>query len=401
MQIRKAVVAYSGGLDTSVIIHWLRKEYNCEIIAFCADVGQNEDLSGLEKKALSTGANKYYQLDLKEEFVRYFVWPMLQASAVYESEYLLGTSIARPLIAKKQVEIAQKEKADVLVHGATGKGNDQVRFELTFMTLAPNLKILAPWRVWEYEGRNDLIEYAQRENIPITVSPEKPYSIDSNLLHTSYEGGILEDAYQEPNENMFQMTQSIEKAPNQPYYLNITFEQGIPIGLNGTSYTSANQLLQELNNIAGKHGIGRVDIVENRLVGIKSRGVYETPGGSVLYKTHKALEHLILDKNLQHLKDEMSMKYARLVYNGKWFSPERESIQAFMDFTQKNISGEVRCKLHKGNIIIVGRKSQYALYNSTLASFEAEKLYNPKDAEGFINIYGLDLKYSADKNFTK
>ena len=397
MKIKKAVVAYSGGLDTSVIIHWLKKEYHCDIIAFCADIGQEEDLSQLAEKSKKTGASKYYQLDLKEEFVSDFVFPAIYSSAVYETNYLLGTAIARPLIAKKLVEIAIKEKADALVHGATGKGNDQVRFELTFMSLAPQLNIVAPWRIWSFKGRNDLIQYAKKENIPITVSTDKPYSIDANLLHTSYEGGILENPYQEPNPEMFLMTQSIEQAPEKPEYIEITFQRGRPTNINQQEYTSAAKLLQDLNRIAGKHSIGRVDIVENRLVGIKSRGVYETPGGTILHIAHKDLEHLVLERDLQHLKDELSLRYARLVYNGKWFSPEREALQAFMDFTQQYVNGVVRLKLHKGSAIVVGRKSLSSLYDTELASFEAESVYDQFDAQGFIKLYGLSTQNAMRK----
>ena len=388
---KRIVLAYSGGLDTSVILHWLKKEYGSEIIAFCADIGQEEDLSEVNSKALKTGAIKSFVFDLKEEFAKDYVFPMIRASAVYEMRYLLGTSIARPLIAKKHVEVALQEGADAVSHGATGKGNDQVRFELGFMALAPHLKIIAPWRTWSFKGRQDLIDYAKKEGIPVTATAEKPYSIDANLLHTSFEGGILENPWFEPKEDMFLKSISPEKAPNKPEYVEITFQNGNAIAVNGENLSPA-QVLMKLNKIGGEHGVGRVDIVENRLVGIKSRGVYETPGGTLLHAAHRDLESITIERDLQHLKDELSMKYAGLVYNGKWFSPERQALQAFIDHTQSTVNGVVRLKLFKGSLIVVGRKSDKSLYNSALASFEAEEVYNQFDAEGFLRLYGLPIK---------
>lgn len=400
--VNKIVLSYSGGLDTSVILHWLKKEYQSEVIAYCADIGQQEDTTGLEEKAKNTGASKLYMLDLKEEFAKDYVYPVIRASAVYEMRYLLGTSIARPLIAQKQIEIAEKEGADAVSHGATGKGNDQVRFEFTFHALAPGLKIIAPWRTWSFNGREDLIEYAKNENIPVSASVEKPYSIDQNLLHTSYEGGILEDPYHEPDESMFLTTRSLKDAKNDPEYIEVEFESGNAVKLNGKPLSPAN-MIAELNKIGSEHGIGRVDIVENRLVGIKSRGVYETPGGTILHIAHRDLESITMEKNLQHYKDEVSMRYARLVYNGEWFSPEREALQKFIDDTQKTVNGIVRLQLYKGNARVVGRKSPNSLYLTKLASFEdapEDKIYDQYDAEGFIRLFSLPSKY-AYQNYKK
>ena len=389
---QKIVLAYSGGLDTSVILHWLKKTYQSDVIAYCADIGQEEETANLKEKALNTGASNFYLVDLKEEFVSDYVFPAIRGSAVYEMRYLLGTSIARPLIAKKQIEIAEKENAFAISHGATGKGNDQVRFELTAMALAPHLKIIAPWRTWDFKGRNDLIQYAKQENIPITVTAEKPYSMDRNCLHISYEGGILEDPYLEPDESMFLLTKAVADTPNKPEYIEITFEQGNAIKINGEAL-SPYKLLHSLNKIAGEHGIGRVDIVENRLVGIKSRGVYETPGGTILHIAHRDLESITLEKNLQHLKDELSMRYAKLIYNGQWFTTEREALQQLIDFTQTSVNGMVRLKLFKGTAMVVGRKSNNSLYSGHLATFEDSKekkeLYNQSHAEGFIQLFGL------------
>lgn len=392
-KIKKIVLAYSGGLDTSVILHWLKKEYQCEVIAFCANIGQEEELQGLEEKARRTGASKAYIEDLREEFVRDYVFPMIRAQAIYERRYLLGTSIARPLIAKRLVEIALAEKADAIAHGATGKGNDQVRFEVTAMALAPELKVIAPWRIWEFKGRADLIAYAKKEGIPVTATAEKPYSMDRNVLHVSYEGGILEDPYQEPPEDMFLLTKPIQETPNEPEYLEIEFQQGNAIKLNGHIKTPY-EILKNLNEIASRHGIGRIDIVENRLVGIKSRGVYETPGGTLLYLAHRDLESITLERDLQHLKDMLSLRYAELVYYGQWFSPERLALQAFVDATQKVVNGTVRLKLFKGNAYVVGRKSENSLYDKALASFEKEEVYNQKDAQGFIRLFGLPIRES-------
>lgn len=392
-QIKKTVLAYSGGLDTSVILTWLKEKYNTEVIAYVADVGQQEDMSGLDEKAKNTGASQLHILDLKEEFARDYVYPVIRASAVYEMRYLLGTSIARPLIAKKQVEIALAENADSVSHGATGKGNDQVRFELAYMALAPSLKIIAPWRTWDFKGREDLVRYAQEKNIPITVTAQKPYSMDQNLLHTSYEGGILEDPFQAPNEDMFLTTRSLQNALDQPQTIHIDFEQGNAVRLDGKDLTPA-QMIVALNKLGGDHGIGRIDIVENRLVGIKSRGVYETPGGTILKIAHRDLESITIEKNLQHLKDELSVRYAKLVYNGEWFAPEREALQALIDQSQKTVNGTVRLDLFKGNAVVTGRKSNNSLYDTKLASFEEEQVYDQKDAEGFIRLFGLTSRYA-------
>ncbi len=394
--VQKTVLAYSGGLDTSVILHWLKKTYNTEVVAYVADIGQEEELDGLDEKAQKTGAVKLYVEDLREEFVRDYVYPMIRASAVYEMRYLLGTSIARPLIAKRQIEIAEMEKADSISHGATGKGNDQVRFEFTAMALAPHLKIIAPWREWEFKGREDLIAYAAKENIPVTATAAKPYSMDRNALHISYEGGILEDPWNAPSEDMFLLTRSPENAPDTADIIEIVFERGNAVALNGKTL-SPYRMLKELNTLGGKHGIGRVDIVENRLVGIKSRGIYETPGGTILQIAHRDLESITIERNLQHMKDEFSMRYARLVYNGQWFSPEREALQRMVDDSQKSVNGTVRLKLFKGNAMVTGRKSPNSLYNSALASFEKEEVYNQADAAGFIRLFALPVRESYKK----
>lgn len=387
----KIVLAYSGGLDTSVAIKWLKETYNAEVIAFCADLGQGEDLNAVRKKALRTGASKAYVEDLKEEFVRDYVFPMLRANAVYEGTYLLGTSIARPLIAKKQIEIAKKEKADAVSHGATGKGNDQVRFELTYYALKPDIKVIAPWREWHFNSRQSLIKYASKQNIPVPVTKAKLYSTDRNLFHISYEGGILEDPWAEPPKDMFNMIVPPEKAPNKVTYIEISYEKGNPVAINGKKM-SPSKLLEKLNSIAGKNGIGRADIVENRYVGIKSRGVYETPGGTVLHIAHRAIESITLDREVMHLRDSLTPKYAELVYYGYWFSPERKMLQTMIDEAQENVTGAVRLKLYKGNCQVVGRKSPKSLYQPELATFEAEKVYNQRDAEGFIKLNALRLK---------
>jgi len=390
-QINKIVLAYSGGLDTSIMIKWLKDKYNCEVVAYAADVGQAEELSGLKQKALKTGASKIYIEDLREEFAKEYIFRMLKAGAVYEEQYLLGTSIARPLIAKRQVEIAKKEKADAVAHGATGKGNDQVRFELAFMSLAPELEIIAPWREWDLKSRTEEIEYARRHKIPITITKQKPYSMDRNLWHISYEGGVLENPYNEAKDDMFILTTSPEKAPNKPAYVEIGFEQGCPVSLNGKKLSPV-KLIEQLNQTAGRNGVGRVDIVENRLVGIKSRGVYETPAGTVLLAAHRALETITLDRDTFHYKQLVSVKYAELIYNGQWFCPLRESLDAFVDKTQKKVTGTVRVKLYKGNCAVVGRKSPYSLYSADLATFEEDEVYDQKDAEGFIKLFGLQMK---------
>ena len=387
----KIVLAYSGGLDTSVAITWLKETYNTEIIAFYADIGQGEDTEPIREKALKTGASQVYIEDVKEEFVKDYIFPMLRANAVYEGSYLLGTSIARPLIAKKQIEIAEKESAEAVAHGATGKGNDQVRFELTYYAFQPAIKVIAPWREWPFNSRNSLIEYSQKQGIPVTATKKKPYSIDRNLFHISYEGGILEDPWQEPPSDMYTMIVQPEKAPDKPLYVEISYEEGNPVALNDEFLSSAT-LLTRLNHLAGEHGVGRVDMVENRYVGMKSRGVYETPGGTVLHIAHRALESITLDREVMHIRDSLIPRYAELVYYGYWFSPERKALQTFMDDIQKDINGTVRLKLYKGNCYVVGRKSPNSLYHPGLATFEAENIYNQKDAEGFIKLNALRLR---------
>ncbi|MBN2809491.1 MAG: argininosuccinate synthase [Deltaproteobacteria bacterium] len=393
--IKKIVLAYSGGLDTSVILTWLKEEYNCEVIAFAADVGQGAELDGLEAKALATGASKVYIDDLREEFVRDFVFPIFRANAIYEGVYLLGTSIARPLIAKRQIDIARLEGADAVAHGATGKGNDQVRFELTFYGLEPQIKVIAPWRSnWGLNSREKLIAYARNHNIPIPVSKEKPYSSDRNLLHISFEGGVLEDPWREPEEAMFQLSVSPEKAPDQATYCEIDFVKGDPVAVDGVEFSPAG-LLARLNELGGANGIGRVDMVENRFVGMKSRGVYETPGGTILYHAHRAVESLTMDRDAMHLRDSLIPEYARMVYNGFWFAPEREALQALIDKTQENVTGTVRLKLYKGNCSVVGRKSPVSLYQPEMATFEEDMVYDQYDAEGFIRLQALRLKARA------
>jgi argininosuccinate synthase len=393
-KIKKVVLAYSGGLDTSIIIPWLKENYGAEVIAFAADIGQAEELHGLEEKAIRTGASKCIIEDLREEFVRDFVFPTLRAGAVYERKYLLGTSFARPLIARRQVEIAEKEGAEAVAHGCTGKGNDQVRFELAFKALNPKLRIIAPWREWDIKSREDEIDYAQDRKIPVTASREKIYSEDRNLWHLSHEGGILEDPWAEPEEKMYTLTVSPERAPATPQYVTIDFESGTPVAIDGIAHAPV-QLVERLNEIGGAHGIGRVDLVENRLVGMKSRGVYETPGGSLLLAAHRELESLTLDRTTLHYKDILAGKYAELVYNGQWFTPLREAMDAFVNATQTRVSGTVRLKLYKGNIIVAGRKSPYSLYREDLATFGEEAVYNQKEAEGFINLFGLPAKVEA------
>lgn len=388
---KKIVLAYSGGLDTSVAIKWLKETYGAEIIAFCADLGQGEDLNEVQEKALKTGASKVYVEDLREEFVSHYIFPMLRANAVYEGSYLLGTSIARPLIAKKQIEIAKKEGADAVSHGATGKGNDQVRFELTYYALKPDIKVIAPWREWPFKSRQSLIEYSEKYEIPVTATKEKPYSTDRNLFHISYEGGILEDPWAEAPDYMYTMMVPPEKAPDTPTYIELSFKAGNPVALNGNAMSPA-RLLETLNSIAGGNGIGRVDIVENRYVGMKSRGVYETPGGTLLHIAHRAMESLTLDREVLHLRDSLMPKYAELVYYGYWISPEREAIQLMVDEIQKDVTGEVRLKLYKGNCLAVGRKSEHSLYHQKLATFEEEEIYDQKDAEGFIKLNALRLR---------
>jgi len=395
-KIKKIVLAYSGGLDTSIMIKWLKDKYDCAVIAYAANIGQADELKGLKEKALKTGADKVYIEDLTNEFVADFIFPMLKSGAIYEGQYLLGTSIARPLIAKRQVEIAKSENADAVAHGSTGKGNDQVRFELTYKCLAPGLKIIAPWRDWELKSRTQEIEYAKANNIPVPVTISKPYSSDRNLWHISYEGGILEDPWFEPKEDMFILTTSPEKAPDKPTYVEVSFDKGIPIALNGKNMEGI-EIIKKLNVIGGKNGVGRVDIVENRLVGIKSRGVYETPGGTILFAAHRAVESLTLDRETLHYKQFISLKYAELIYYGLWFTPLKKALDGFINETQKNVSGTVSLKLYKGSCSVAGILSKNSLYNPKLATFEEEDIYNQKDAEGFINLFALPYMGSAGK----
>jgi len=403
---QKIVLAYSGGLDTSVILHWLKQNYNAYVIACIVDVGQpDEDFELIKNRALSVGAKKVYVIDAKEEFVKEYIFKVLKANAIYEGKYLLGTSIARPLIAKKVVEVAKKENCKILSHGATGKGNDQVRFELTFKCLYPQAKIIAPWRIWDLRSREDEIKYAKKHKIPVPVTKEKPYSSDANLWHISYEGGILEDLEKEPDEKMFQLTVSPKNAPDGPEIVEIVFEKGVPIkvvskeGTISLNKDGGAKLIQELNKIAGRNAIGRTDIVENRLVGIKSRGVYEAPAATLLYFAHRELEYLTLDKETFHYKEHIALEYAKMVYNGEWFTTKREALDRFIDETQKYVCGIIKLKLYKGNIIVVSRKSKYSLYNTELASFDKESKglleYDQKDAEGFINLFGLQYKVSS------
>ncbi|MBN2385737.1 MAG: argininosuccinate synthase [Anaerolineales bacterium] len=395
--VKKVVLAYSGGLDTSVIVPWLKEQYGCEVVCFCADVGQGEDLSGLEDKALKSGASQLIIRDLKEEFAADYLFPMLRAGAIYERRYLLGTSVARPLIAKHLVDVAHETGADAIAHGATGKGNDQVRFELTVMALDPRLKVIAPWREWDIRSREDAIAYAAKRNIPVTATVKSIYSRDANLWHLSHEGGLLEDPWNESEEAMFQISASPENAPDTPAYVEITFESGTPVSVNGEKLSPA-QLVSILNAIGGAHGIGRADLVENRLVGMKSHGVYETPGGTILYAAHHELESLVLDRETMHFKDIIAVKYAELLYNGLWFTPLREAIDAFVDATQGPVSGTVRLKLYKGNLIPAGRKSPFSLYREDFATFGQEDVYDQSDAEGFIHLFGLALKVRALNN---
>ena len=391
MNVKKIVLAYSGGLDTSVCLRWIQEQYDCEVIAYCADLGQEEDLKEVKRKALKTGASKVVVDDLKEEFVKDYVFPMLRAGAVYEGSYLLGTSIARPLIAKGQIEVAKKERADAVAHGATGKGNDQVRFEMTYYALKPGIKVIAPWRVWDLNSRRSLINYARRHGIPVPVTRKRPYSIDRNLFHISYEGGILEDPWREPPADMFLWTKSAEKAPGRPQYVEIDFFRGDPVALDG-KVLSPVTLLSRLNVLGAKHGIGRVDLVENRYVGMKSRGVYETPGGTILHTAHRALESITMDREVMRLRDSLIPKYAELVYYGYWFAPEREFLQKAIDNSQKNVSGRVRLKLYKGNAIATGRKSEASLYDPKTATFEEDEGYQQADANGFIRLNALRLR---------
>jgi argininosuccinate synthase len=395
-EVKKVVLAYSGGLDTSVIVRWLIETYRCEVICFAADVGQKEELSGLREKAIKTGAAKIYIDDLREEFVRDFVFPALRANAIYEGSYLLGTSLARPLIAKRQLEIAKIEGADAVCHGATGKGNDQVRFELTYLALDPTIRIISAWRDdrWTFDSRASMIDYAEKHGIPIPLTREKPYSSDRNLLHISHEGGILEDTWAEPKEEMFVLTVSPETAPDRPTYVEIGFEKGNPVSVDGVVMRPA-ALLDQMNGTAGANGIGRMDMVENRFVGMKSRGVYETPGGTVLWAAHRAIESITMDREVMLMRDSLIPKYAQLVYNGFWYAPERELLQRFIDDTQERVTGIARLKLYKGNCVVVGRKSPFSLYSEDFATFEKDQVYNQKDATGFIRLNALRLKIPA------
>ncbi len=394
--MRKVVLAYSGGLDTSIIIPYLKETYHCQVVAFAANIGQGDDeLDGLEEKAKKTGADKFYLLDLRKEFVEDFLFKIIKANAIYERKYLLGTSIARPLIAKYQAQIAEQEGADALAHGCTGKGNDQVRFELTYKVFTPHLRVIAPWREWKIRSREDAIEYAKSHNVPIKATLKKIYSRDGNLWHLSHEGGDLEDPWNEPKSEMFIRTRSPEKAPNKPTYIEIRFHEGIPAELDGKKHEGL-QLLERLNEIGAKNAIGRTDLVENRLVGMKSRGVYETPGGEILYKAHSELEHIVLDKDTLHYKDIVAQRYAELVYNGQWYAPLREAIDSFIDSTQRFVSGTIRLKLYKGNVIVAGRKSPYSLYQENLATFSQDNIYDQKKAEGFIDLFGLSMKVNSE-----
>ncbi|MBS3754628.1 MAG: argininosuccinate synthase [Desulfobacterales bacterium] len=389
--INKVVLAYSGGLDTSVILKWLAETYDCEVIAFAADIGQGEELDPIEDKAKKTGASAVYIDDLKEEFVSDYVFPAFRANAIYEGQYLLGTSLARPLIAKRQIEIAHAESAEAVSHGATGKGNDQVRFELSYYAIDPHIKVIAPWREWDLNSRTALMAFAEKHGIAVTSTKEKPYSTDRNLLHISYEGGILEDPWNPAPEDMFLLTVSPRQAPDEPEVVDITFDQGDPVAVNDQPLSPA-ALLAELNRLGGRHGIGRVDIVENRFVGMKSRGIYETPGGNILRTAHMAMESITMDREVMHLRDSMIPRYSEMIYNGFWFAPERELLQSMMDQAQKNVSGAVRLELYKGGCRVLGRKSEHSLYSEDFATFEDDTVYRQEDAEGFIRLNALRLR---------
>ena len=391
MNVKKVVLAYSGGLDTSVILRWIKEEYGCEVIAFCADLGQGEDLQAVKRKAIDTGASKAVIGDLREEFVKNYVFPMLRGNAIYEGSYLLGTSIARPLIAKAQIDLAVTERADAVSHGATGKGTDQVRFELTYYALKPAIKVIAPWRLWSLNSRTSLIAYARKHGIPVPVTKARPYSTDRNLFHISYEGGILEDPWKEPPPDMFVWCRPLEKAPNRAEYVEIDYRRGDPIAINGKTLSAA-KLLAQLNDLGAKHGIGRVDLVENRYVGMKSRGVYETPGGTILHAAHRALESITMDREVMRLRDSLIPRYAEMIYYGYWFSPEREVLQGAIDATQRNVNGTARLKLYKGNVVVAGRKSDFSLYDPQVATFEQDTVYQQADAEGFIRLNALRLR---------
>ncbi len=393
--VNKVVLAYSGGLDTSIIVPWLKQNYgNPEIICYCCNIGQEEELSGLEEKALASGASKCYVEDLREEFVRDFLFPLLQSGAVYERTYLLGTSVARPLIARRQAEIAIQEGAEAVAHGCTGKGNDQVRFELTYMAFAPHLKVIAPWREWDIRSREDALDYAAEHNVPVTATLKSIYSRDRNIWHMSHEGGILEDPWNEPEEPMYTLTTAPEQAPDTPEYVVVGFERGVPVSVDGEPLGPV-ELLTRLNELGARHGVGRTDLVENRLVGMKSHGVYETPGGTILRVAHQGLEQITLDRDTLHYKDVVAHRYAELVYNGQWYTPLREALDAFVQVTQQNVTGEARIKLYKGSATLVGRRAARSLYNPDIASFTMSESYDQKDAEGFIKLFGLPVKVGA------
>lgn len=394
MSVKKVVLAYSGGLDTSIILKWLIETHKCEVVTFSADLGQDEELDGIEAKALATGAVKARIEDLREEFARDFVFPAFRANAIYEGQYLLGTSIARPLIARHQIRIAEEEGADAVSHGATGKGNDQVRFELAYMALNPDIKVVAPWREWDLKSRSDLVAFAKKHGIPVPVTREKPYSCDRNMLHVSYEGGILEDPWTEPDPGMFTLTCSPEAAPDQPEIIEIDYEKGDPVAVDGERM-SASGILRFLNKVGGRHGIGRVDLVENRFVGMKSRGVYETPGGTLMRIAHKAVESVTMDREVMHLRDGMIPEYSRMIYNGFWYSPEMRYMQSMMDLAQENVWGTARLKLYKGNCQVIGRRSDRSLYQPSFATFEEDDVYRQDEATGFIRLLGLRLRIDA------
>ena len=391
MNAKKVVLAYSGGLDTSVILRWIKEEFGCEVIAFCADLGQGEDLQAIKRKAIDTGASKAVIGDLREEFVKNYVFPMLRGNAIYEGSYLLGTSIARPLIAKAQIDVAEKERADAVSHGATGKGNDQVRFELTYYALKPAIKVIAPWRLWSLNSRTSLIAYARKHGIPVPVTKARPYSTDRNLFHISYEGGILEDPWKEPPADMFVWCRPLEKAPNRAEYVEIDYVRGDPVAINGKRLSAA-KLLGQLNDLGAKHGIGRIDLVENRYVGMKSRGVYETPGGTLLHAAHRAVESITMDREVMRLRDSLIPRYAEMIYYGYWFAPEREVVQGAIDAAQRNVNGTARLKLYKGNVVVAGRKSDSSLYDPKMATFEQDTVYQQADADGFIRLNALRLR---------
>lgn len=397
MKKRSIVLAYSGGLDTSIILHWLKENYNADIIAYIADLGQGEDLKGIAKRAKQVGAKKVYVENLKNEFVKDYIFPMIQASSVYEGNYLLGTSIARPLIAKRQIEIAKKERSFAVSHGSTGKGNDQIRFELSFNALSPDTEIIAPWRIWNLKSREDCIRYAKRNKISVPVTKAKPYSCDRNIYHISYEGGVLEDPWTEPPIGMYESVRILEKTPDKATNIIVSFKDGIPIAINNKKLTPVN-LLEKLNKIGGTNGVGVVDIVENRFVGMKSRGVYETPGGTILNIAHRAMESLTMDREVMHIRDTLVPKISQLIYNGFWFSPEMNTVMALVKQSQKNVSGDVRLKIFKGNVVVTGRKSKFSLYNNNLATFEEDNLYDQKDATGFIKLNSLRLILDKLKN---